>query len=56
MTGIAAADTADVLEPAQASEALYALFSLLEQHEPDWYLRKHHRVAHAVLSTAGLVS
>jgi hypothetical protein len=33
-------------------EALSALFHLLEQHEPSWYLRQHHNLAHSALSSA----
>jgi hypothetical protein len=33
--------------------ALYELFTLLEQHEPDWYLRRHERVAHQALCAEG---
>jgi hypothetical protein len=33
-------------------EALWALFHLLEQHEPSWYLPRHHSLAHNALSNA----
>jgi hypothetical protein len=36
-----------------AVAALYELFTLLEQHEPDWYLRRHERVAHQALCAEG---
>jgi hypothetical protein len=34
-------------------EALYELFMLLERHGPDWYLRRHERVAHQALCAEG---
>jgi hypothetical protein len=37
-------------------DALYELFTLLEAHEPDWYQRKHYRVAHAALTAAGRIA
>jgi hypothetical protein len=34
-------------------DALYELFTLLEAHEPDWYQRRHYRIAHDALHHAG---
>ncbi len=31
--------------PAPTTEALFELFTLLEQHEPPWYLKRHYRIA-----------
>jgi hypothetical protein len=50
------------LEPTPASiladatpvaEALYELFTLLERHEPEWYQRRHSRIAHEALAGVG---
>jgi hypothetical protein len=39
--------------PAPTTEALFELFTLLEQHEPPWYLKRHYRIACAALQSAG---
>jgi len=35
------------------AEALYELFTLLERHEPEWYQRRHSRIAHEALTGVG---
>jgi hypothetical protein len=35
------------------AEALYELFTLLERHEPEWYQRRHSRIAHEALTQVG---
>jgi hypothetical protein len=37
----------------QTVDALQLLFGLLEAHEPEWYLRKHYRIAHDALTASG---
>jgi hypothetical protein len=37
----------------QTIDALFELFTLLEQHEPDWYLKEHYRVAASALAASG---
>ena len=36
-----------------ALDALHELFTLLEQHEPEWYLKRHYRIAQEALQSAG---
>ena len=36
-----------------AVDALHELFTLLEQHEPEWYLKRHYRIAQEALRSAG---
>jgi hypothetical protein len=38
---------------APTTEALFELFTLLEQHEPPWYLKRHYRIACEALQSAG---
>ena len=40
----------------QIAEALYELFTLLERHEPEWYQRRHFRIAHEALQEAGRIA
>jgi hypothetical protein len=35
------------------ADALQLLFGLLEAHEPEWYLKKHFRIAHDALAASG---
>ncbi len=37
----------------QTADALQLLFWLLEAHEPEWYLKKHYRIAHDALAASG---
>ena len=37
-------------------EALYELFTLLEAHEPAWYQRRHSRIVHTALQSAGRIA
>ena len=37
-------------------DALYELFTLLETHEPAWYLKRHYRMAHTALHEVGRVA
>ncbi len=39
-----------------ALDALHELFTLLETHEPEWYLRRHYRLAHTALHHAGRIA
>lgn len=41
------------IDSAPAVEALYELFTLLERHEPEWYQRRHSRIAHEALTHVG---
>jgi hypothetical protein len=45
-TPVTSADT-------HAVDALQELFTLLEQHEPPWYLKRHYRIAQEALQSAG---
>lgn len=45
------ADVANTVTP--MADALYELFALLETHEPEWYQRRHYRLAHTALHRAG---
>jgi hypothetical protein len=45
--------TAEPSPSAPATEALFELFTLLEQHEPPWYLKRHYRIACEALQSAG---
>ena len=40
----------------QIAEALYELFTLLERHEPEWYQRRHFRIANEALQRAGRIA
>ena len=44
------------IPPTTAVEALHELFTLLEAHEPEWYLKRHYRLAHTALSHAGRIA
>jgi len=51
-------DVTPVAAPAPADhprtlDALFELFTLLETHEPEWYLKRHYRIAHEALQSAG---
>ncbi len=48
------ADAAHTVTP--MVDALYELFALLEAHEPEWYQRRHYRLAHTALHRAGRVA
>jgi hypothetical protein len=51
-TAPAAAPSLPIVET-QTVDALQLLFGLLEVHEPEWYLRKHYRIAHDALTASG---
>jgi hypothetical protein len=38
---------------AHIADALQLLFGLLEAHEPEWYQKKHYRIAHDALAASG---
>jgi hypothetical protein len=45
--------TSTLADATPIAEALYELFTLLERHEPEWYQRRHSRIAHEALSRVG---
>jgi hypothetical protein len=55
-TGISASESTPASTLADATpvaEVLYELFTLLERHEPEWYQRRHSRIAHEALTQVG---
>ena len=48
------AATASAGDP-RALDALFELFTLLEAHEPEWYQKRHYRIAHDALRAAGRI-
>jgi hypothetical protein len=52
-TPVLVAPTTEPSPPAPTTEALFELFTLLEQHEPPWYLKRHYRIACEALQSAG---
>jgi hypothetical protein len=49
-------DTAPSITAIQTADALQLLFGLLEAHEPEWYLKKHFRIAHDALAASGRIA
>jgi hypothetical protein len=55
-TGISTSEPTSASTLADATpvaEALYELFTLLERHEPEWYQRRHSRIAYEALMGVG---